>query len=465
MSDTNVKPLSSIIKKSNKKMKHSDEYMAKMKILASNVTHVSVISDTQMFRATTGKKENGGYTWEYFPLTESGFEAAFKASKDCREKQDEERKRKENRTPNERRDENLKTYGGNSALERDFLNSLKPAFEGSDINYLILNDGTNADNAFKFVKDSKLLPIQTKTTKTYVRGNSMHFNDCSNYTCIMLCWNVDAKRGVFLDGANVNSNQLKFTFKNVEKQDYFISHVNIGNMKDVVRTLLQYATKPRFSEIFLRWQLDSDDNVKEMIGVKYLIKTENCTFPNEQNSHVDLFSGPVRRQLKTCRVLPNHTGLKFDIRTSIGMTNWKRTKGPYPLLEDGSPPFDILDVFFIENGTLHHWSFPVDCLLGGSENVEYETKTSIFTQNFPSIFSHKEDGRVVGGCTGGMVYLPEKPCIAKKFKEGSRTQRSWAFKQSFYKTSVKLSSFLDDTLLSEMPENTQKIVRDLMKTE
>ena len=280
----------------------------------------------------------------------------------------------------------------------------------------------------------------------------------------MLCWNVDAQRGVFLDGAKVNSNELWFTFDNVEKQDYFISHVNIENIKDVVRILLQ-DIKPRFSEIFLRWQLDSADNVKEMVDIQYLIKTENCTFPNEQNSHVDLFSGPVRRQLKTCRVLPNHTGLKFNTTTSIGMTNGKCTRGPYPLLEDGSPPFDILDVFFIENGTLHHWSFPVDCLLGGSENVEYETKTSSFTKNFPSIFSHKEDGRMVGGCTGGMVYLPEKPGIALKFKEGSRTQRSWAFKQSFYKTSVKLSSFLDDTLLSEMPENTQKIVRDLIKTE
>ncbi|AEP15399.1 hypothetical protein EOVG_00462 [Emiliania huxleyi virus 88] len=465
MSDTNVKPLSSIIKKRTKKMKLSDEYMAKMKTLRDGVTGVVVISDRQKFRATTGKKENGVYNWKEFPLTESGFEAAFKASKDYREKQDEERKRKENRTPNEKRDENLETHGGNSALERDFLISLKPAFEGSDINYLILNDGTNADNAFKFVNDNMWLPIQTKTTKTYVQGNSMHFSGCSNYTCIMLCWNVDENRGVFLDGAKVNSNQLTFTFKNVEKQDYFISHVNIGNMKDVVRTLLQDMSKPRFSEIFLRWQLDSDDHVKEMIGAQYLIKTENCTFPNEQNSHVDLFSNSVRRQLKTCHVRPNQTGLLFVIITSIGRSNGKRTNGAYPLLEDGSPPFDILDVFFIENGTLHHWSFPVDGLLGGSENVEYETKTSSFTQSFPSIFSHKEDGKAVGGCTGGYVYLPEKPCIAKKFKEGSKVQRSWAFKQSFYKTSVKLSSFLDDTLLSEMPENTQKIVRDLMKTE
>ncbi|AEO97581.1 hypothetical protein ENVG_00438 [Emiliania huxleyi virus 84] len=465
MSDTNVKPLSSIIKKRTKKMKLSDEYMAKMKTLRDGVTGVYVASKQQQFKALTGKKENGVYNWKEFPLTESGFEAAFKASNDYREKQDEERKRKANRTPNERRDENLKTYGDNSALERDFLNCLKPAFEGSDINYLILNDGTNADNAFKFVNDSMWLPIQTKTAKTYFQGNSMQFSGCSNYTCIMLCWNVDAQRGVFLDGAKVNSNHLKFTFKNVKKQDYFISHVNIGNIKDVVGILLHDTSKPRFSEIFLRWQLDSADNVKEMVDIQYLIKTENCTFPNEQNSHVDLFSNSVRRQLKTCHVLLNQTGLLFDLKTNIGRSNGKRTKGPYPLLEDGYPPFDILDVFFIENGTLHHWSFPVDCLLGGSENVEYETKTSSFTQNFPSIFSHKEDGRMVGGCTGGMVYLPEKPCIAKKFKEGSKAQRSWAFKQSFYKTSAKLSSFLDDTLLSEMPENTQKIVRDLMKTE
>ena len=465
MSDTNVKPLSIIIKKRNKKMKHSDEYMAKMKTLRDGVTGVSVIPGMQKFRAATGKKENGVYTWEYFPLTESGCEAAVEASKDFREKQDEERKRKANRTPDERRTENLETHGGNCALERDFLISMKPVFEGSGINYLILNDGTNADNAFKFANDNMWLPIQTKTTKTYVQGNSMQFAQGSNYTCIMLFWNVDAQRGVFLDGANVNSNHPRFTFKNVEKQDYFISHVNIENIKDVVRILLQNTSKHRCSETFLRWQLDSADHVKEMIGSQYLIQTENCTFPNEQNSHVDLFSNSVRRQLKTCRVRSNQTGLLFNLKTSLGKSNGKCTNGPYPLLEDGSPPFDILDVFFIKNGTLHHWSFPVDCLIGGAENVEYETKTAVFTQNFPSIFSHKEDGRVVGGCTGGMVYLPEKPGIAKKFKEGSKTQRSWAFKQSFYKTSVKLSSFLDDTLISEMPENTQKIVRDLMKTE
>ena len=465
MSDINVKPLSIIIKNTTKKKKHSDEYIAKMKILASSVTNVCVHSRDSMFMAATGKKENGVPNWKYFPLTESGFEAAVEASKDFREKQDEERKRKANRTSNEKRDEDLETHGGNCALERDFLISMKPVFEGSGINYLILNDGTNADNAFKFANDNMWLPIQTKTTKTYVQGNSMQFIGCSNYTCIMLCWNVDAQRGVFLDGAKVNSNHPRFTFKNVEKQDYFISHVNIENIKDVVRILLQNTSKHRCSETFLRWQLDSEDHVKEMIGTHYLIQTENCTFPNEQNSHVDLFSNSVRRQLKTCRVQSNQTGLLFNLTTSIGMTNGKRTKGPYPLLEDGSPSFDILDVFFIKNGTLHHWSLPVDGLLGGTENVEYETKTSNFTQNFPSIFSHKEDGRVVGGCTGGMVYLPEKPCIAKKFKEGSGQERSWAFKQSFYKTSVNLSSFLDDTLLSEMPENTQKIVRDLMKTE
>ena len=465
MSDTNVKPLSSIIKKRTKKMKLSDEYMAKMKTLRDGVTGVYVISDRQKFQAVTGKQENGLYISKGFPLTESGFEAAVEASKDYREKQDEERKRKANRTPNEKRAEDLETHGGNSALERDFLISMKPVFEGSDIEFAILNDGTNADNAFKFVNDNMWLPIQTKTAKTYIQGNSMQFQGCSNYTCIMLCWNVDAKRGVFLDGANVNSKNLWFTFDNVEKQDYFISHVNIGNIKDVVGILLHDTSKPRFSETYLRWQLDSANHVKEMIGAQYLIKTENCTFPNEQNSHVDLFSSSVRRQLKTCRVVPNHTGLTFNLTTNIGMTNGKYTTGSYPLLEDGSPPFDILDVFFIKNGTFHHWSFPVDGLLGGAENVEYETKTAIFTQNFPSIFSHKEDGIVVGGCTGGYVYLPEKPGIAMKFKEGSGKERSWAFKQSFYKTSVKLSSFLDDTLISEMPENTQQIVRDLMKTE
>ena len=419
MSDTNVKPLSIIIKKRNKKIKLSDEYMAKMKTLIYGVTGVVVAPDRPKFRATTGKQENGVYNYDYFPLTESGFEAAFNASKDFREKQDEERTRKANRTPNERRDENLETYGDSCSLERDFLNSLTPVFEGSNIDYFILNDSTNADNAFKFVNDSVWIPIQTKTTKTYATGNSMNFAGCSKYSCIMLCWNVDAQRGVFLDGEKVNSNQLTFTFKNVEKQDYFISHVNIGNIKDVVGILLHDTSKPRFSEIFLRWQLDSADNVKEMVGVQYLIKTENCTFPNEQNSHVDLFSGPVRRQLKTCCGMPNQTGLKFDLKTNIGKSNGKRTNGPYPLLEDGSPPFDVLDVFFITNGTLHHWSFPVDGLLGGSENVEYETKTSIFTQNFPSIFSHKKDGKAVSGCTCGMVYLPEKPGIAKKFKEGS----------------------------------------------
>lgn len=31
------------------------------------------------------------------------------------------------------------------------------------------------------------------------------------------------------------------------------------------------------------------------------------------------------------------------------------------------------------------------------------------------------------------------------------------------KTSVKLSSFLDDTLLSEIPVKTQEIIRELMK--
>ena len=150
-----------------------------------------------------------------------------------------------------------------------------------------------------------------------------------------------------MDGEKVNSNQLLFTFYNVEKQDYFISHVNIENIKDVVRILLQDTSKPRFSEIFLRWQFDSENHVKEMICSQYLIKTENCTFPNEQSSHVDLFSGSDRRQLKTCSVMPNH-GLKFDLKTCIGRSNGKKTKGAYPLLEDGFPPFDILDVFFIK---------------------------------------------------------------------------------------------------------------------
>ena len=153
MSDTNVKPLSTPYGNHNKRIKYSDEYMAKMKTFIDGVTGVVVAPDRPKFRATTGKQENGVYNYDYFPFTESGFEAAVKASKDFRERQDKKRKRKANRTPNERRDENLETYGGSSALERDFLTSLKSVFEGSNIDYLILNDGTNADNAFKFVND------------------------------------------------------------------------------------------------------------------------------------------------------------------------------------------------------------------------------------------------------------------------------------------------------------------------
>ncbi|AHA54727.1 hypothetical protein EhV145_00176 [Emiliania huxleyi virus 145] len=57
MSDTNVKPLSIIIKNRTKKMKLSDEYMAKMKILRDGVTGVYVASKQQKFRAITGKKK------------------------------------------------------------------------------------------------------------------------------------------------------------------------------------------------------------------------------------------------------------------------------------------------------------------------------------------------------------------------------------------------------------------------
>ena len=120
MFDTNGKPLSIIIKNRTKKMKLSDEYMAKMKTLADSVTQISIHSKNQKFQATIGRQENGLHISRYFPLTEAGFEEAFCASNDFREERDAEKKRKKSRTSNEKRDENLETHGGSCAPRTRF---------------------------------------------------------------------------------------------------------------------------------------------------------------------------------------------------------------------------------------------------------------------------------------------------------------------------------------------------------
>lgn len=367
-------------------------------------------------------------------------------------------------TKGERR--TLSCGGGTCDLERDVAVSLAQAFDGGSLQYMVMNDGTNADIAVKPVGDEDWLPLQLKTTQKCVSGcSSMQFKECRGYTCLLLCWNCGAERGVLLDGVGVGkacegSANLNFTFASIVSKPYFVSLVDRSSIADVFSQYL-LRDPPRYSETFLRWQLASKDHVLEFIGAFYMMSVLGCRLSESQNSHVDLLDiSGCRRQLKSAWRRDGTVGLIFNLATSIGHgTGGKVLKGAYPLSEDGLPPFDFLDVFFVESGLLHHWMLPVEGLLAGSNAITYKNQAAgTFVQKFPSVFSSIDSatGKRIGGCMNGRVYFPDSPGLAM------RCERCWVLKDTYYQGCAPISTFINADLIEEMPSETQAVIKQLI---
>ena len=135
-----------------------------------DIKYVSVHETRSTFVAVIRRDEDDKLVVRHFgPLTQSSLTDAINASKNFRDASIAEAERRAERTDDEKREDDLEAYGGNSSLERDFAISLSLIFYGTNINYLILNDATRADVAFKFSNnDGTFLPIQIKTTKTFL---------------------------------------------------------------------------------------------------------------------------------------------------------------------------------------------------------------------------------------------------------------------------------------------------------
>ena len=448
------------------KRKRGDLDLARAKDLAKKYKHVHVNSRDMKFQATVRKRDDGARETLTFDLTEADFDKAVAASQTYREEREAEERRKADRTEEERREENLAKYGGNCDLERNFVLSLESVFDAvPDIDYLVLNDSTRADTAFKLASDDRYMGVQNKVTAGNRRGSDpMKYGNCNGYVIPILCWNDGNNRGVFLDGRLADREtdaaaNLNFTFETVQQRPSFLCLVDRTTIVDTVRSLLSRpGLAERRSETFLRWDLKSKNNVIEMIGATYVIKKFGCRFPTAQNSHVDLVDPDGGgRQLKTACEL-ERKGLHFSLQTNVGRDEGgKRVVGAYPLHADGCPPFFMLDPIHIRHGVLHHWSLPIVFLLLGTEEAEYEDKHgNTFTRPFECVFSR--DGE--GGCMTGCVYFPDNRGMTYR---GDKN-RSWAFKETYYQGSAPLSSFLSEELISEMPAATQTIVRRLMAT-
>ena len=281
----------------------------------------------------------------------------------------------------------------------------------------------------------------------------MQFYKCSGYeNVLLLCWNVDEEKGVLLNGSGITKPTLNFTFGTISRKTYFVSFVDNTTIVEQIRTQLGNAL-PRFSETYLRWQLKSQTHIKEMIGNHYLINVLGFTFPTDQNSKVDLLDRDgVRHQLKTA----DEKTLQFHLHTNSGRKEDGTQKHSAYKLDNGSFPFDFVNVFLIKDSSLHRWIFPVDGLLGGATKLEYKDASgTTFLKDFKSIFSFPNND----GCQAGLVYFPDSLPPARK---GDR--RSWSFQnyEQYYKGSVPLSSFMTEELLNAIPSDTRRVVDSLM---
>ena len=274
------------------------------------------------FRAFVGRDEDDQLIRRYFPLTRNGFNRAFQASKNYREISEAEAARRAGRTIAQKREDDLEVNGGNCSQERDFAISLSPLFAATNIEYFILNDFTRSDAAFKFPHEEDFLPNQIKTVRTYMRGTrTMQFKNCSGYgEILLLCWNIEEDKGVILKGNLIRNNTLSFTFETVQRKTYFVSLVDRTTIVDVIRNQLTNVNLPRFSKVYLMWQLKSESHIKEMICNQYMISVNGFTFPADQNSEVDLIhpSNEQRDQLKMASKESNKNGLSFNLYTTDG---------------------------------------------------------------------------------------------------------------------------------------------------
>ena len=175
-------------------------------------------------------------------------------------------------------------------------------FNTADIGVVVKNQDGNInrpttphDRVFSFTE------MQLKTcssmSNSYVRVKGY----CG---MVVFLWHSHLGRGILACGTELDVSKdvqklsLYVNFKTVDKEPYFLAHINESNLKEKIEDV---APKYEFrSEIYMRWNIKSDNHITEMVQHQLMVQNFKCEFPSELQGLVDLYDGKgTSYQLKT----------------------------------------------------------------------------------------------------------------------------------------------------------------------
>ena len=283
----------------------------------------------------------------------------------------------------EKRMQNVQTYGNTSNMERQIAIEIKTVLEKRGITVIILNDGTRADILIQR-PDGLFIPCQLKTTNSCMKRqeNTWKFQHVLGYSGMpVICYRNDKKNGWVFDGKVLDDRKIDDIMITPGGKNEALAMHN-GTIEQICEFLLESQDKfDKIDQVSASWDFQGNAMTmfKERVSLDLYIRyyDPNATFPINQNGSYDLDSQEQRLQFKLACRMANKNGLHATLHKSAGRIDGKTTYKPY-----SSGDFDALVVMYIDwtNNKVHIWKIPEQILLDKQclKTEECEGKQSFY---------------------------------------------------------------------------------------
>lgn len=258
----------------------------------------------------------------------------------------------------DKRDRNLERHGNDSANEREFALALVAAWKAATgLSALVLNDGTVAD-VLLLRKEDAWLRVQVKTVGAPKKdGRTWTFHAVVGYPGMpVVCWRREHGDAWVFDGDELDSRGKDGLAITPGGKNCRLALGRDLKLSSLVTWLQKNASRwPTVTEHAARHHFESEKHRVEMQGIdafKERWPEPQYSWPDGQNTHVDLIMDGKRLQFKTAR--RQRRGYTCNMRISAGHDKaGRKLFDPYPA---GS--FDMLIAVAWEDGIPHFWIIP-----------------------------------------------------------------------------------------------------------
>ena len=307
-------------------------------------------------------KDEDGYRTK--PLYFDTLEEAIEVRRVEVEKQKKRALIKKSRSDEEKRKDNLETFGNGHAMEREFAIALTRM----DDRFKVMNDSTVADVILHAYEcPEKALPIQIKTTSGPKKNqcNSCSFKDVGGYSGMpVVLWRTDTQEGWVFDGDVLNDRKESASEIKIAPGGKNAKLAKSGQdplcMEKLVEYLFTIACEyTPVTEEEASWTFTSINHFKEWCTI-YFYKTQvdpEASLPNAQNGSFDLVGSKGERiQQKTATCVQGRKALQVNLKEHCGSMNGVTKRRAY-----SSGSFDVLNVYYLDwkEKEVHSWTIPV----------------------------------------------------------------------------------------------------------